>query len=179
MKTSDKLKACVEGYDPPPFFFREEFQGNVRLVAWTSRLDHLKSAFYRIIESFPETVEVLFKVKIDSPDDADEWHRYYGRIAHGTLESGIRANELCVFQDGGNQLCVRIPDTPEYIALDDHNILFVYSQRPSFRQALVESGLKEQANPLLFEKPHWHVMPKDSDIHRERFINAIGLNDEG
>src|SRR5438874_2089711 len=72
-------KAVREGYAPAPFFFREEYQPSAhRWAAWTGVLAEFVALFFRVLECFPEEVEVLLKVERDNASPRDPWQRYCG-----------------------------------------------------------------------------------------------------
>ena len=151
-------KAVRDGYSPPPFFFRQDYQaGNKRWVAWADSVEDLKPLFYRLLDSFTEEVEVLFKnERDDSPQStADPWQRYHGACLLKEVASAIRRHEELVFQDGGNQLCIRCADEGDYLALDEHGILFLYAEGDGFAALCRELGFEEGVRPLLYEGGHW------------------------
>jgi len=121
----ENLKAFEDKYAPSPFYFRQKYDNGFRYVAWTPRIGQLKQVIYDIIDNLSENLGILLKIGFEG--NSDEFHRYYGEVTKANLMPIIKQHELYIFSDGGHQLCVRDLDTEEYIALDEHDILFIYS----------------------------------------------------
>lgn len=176
-KTKNKIefrpKALAKGYHPSAFFYKERRKEGVRLTAWTPQLDQLKQVFYDLLETFPEGIEVLLKTMDDQR--TEKWKRFYGRPKLSTLREVIRSNEKFVFQDGGGQLSIKNPHTREYITLDEHGTLYVYSDSSQFLELFRRHRFTEQKKSLILDFGHWHVFPKAADRLRIRFIKALNL----
>src|SRR5205809_6875976 len=141
MTPPQPAKAVREDYGPPPFFFREEYQpGEHRWAAWTSALADLKALFFRVLECFPEEVDVLLKVEVDNASPRDPWQRYCGTCSLEALVGVTRAHEELVFRDGGSQLCVRCAGGSDYLALDEHGIFFLYTEEEGFADLFRDMG---------------------------------------
>jgi hypothetical protein len=168
------LKAGVEGYNPNAFFFKQEYSEGTRFVAWTPTLSQLKALVYDILKIFASDLEILLKVRIRGKDD-EAWNRYYGEIEHSKLTDVLKNNELYVFQDGEHQLCVRDTGSGEYIALDDHDTLFIYSDFEQVMAICKKNGFENREEKLISETGHWHCELKDSAVLCQKLINALSL----
>jgi hypothetical protein len=135
----------------------------------------LKQLFYRILQTFTTNVEILLKIEKECKSGEQQWNRYYGEVSIDRLQKIIKSNEKYVFQDGSNQLCVKRSDTGEYIVLDDHGILFIYSGSLCFAELCKEAGLEERLEKLIYASGHWHRSPKDADKLANKFIRDLGL----
>ncbi len=172
-----KAKAIREGYAPGPFFFRQQYHPHAeRWVAWTPSLPDLQALTYRVLSCFPDEVEVLVKLAADhEPAGAeDPWCRYHGACSPQDLSAAIRDQEALVFTDGGSQLCVRCAGG-DYLALDEHGILFYYSEDDGFAAVCEEFGLELQHKELLYEAGHWHYRPGQVGEGWRRFCQRLGL----
>jgi hypothetical protein len=171
-------KAVREGYAPAPFFIRQEYEaGSIRWVAWTNSLPDLKSLFYHILDAFPETVEVLLKIKQPGADGvaADSWRRFHATCPVEEFAAAVRENETFAFQDGSSQLCAMCGGGGDYFALDDHGIFFLYADNEGVGKLLQRKGFEERTEELLSDAPHWHVGSSQAQEQRERFIARLGL----
>jgi len=169
LKSFAWARACGRG----AFFFRQKHSGGFRLVAWTSELPQLKRLVYSILDTFPEEVEVLLKLREKEFDD--RFSRYLGPVRRDKLIETMKVKEPFVFADGGSQLCVKRLDTDEFIALDDHGILFIYSDSPQFVDLCRRKGLKRQRRALIYAHDHWHIRRKDSVRVGRGLVKALGL----
>jgi len=168
-----KSRSWDPNYNPRPFFFRQRYSGGFRLVAWTPELSQLKALVYSILDTFPDSVEALLKLREE--EFSDRFSRYFGPVRRNDLVETIRRNESFVFSDGGNQLCVKRPDADDHIALDDHGILFIYSDSPHFIDLCRRHGFRRKRRKLIFADGHWHVRPKDSVILGKSIVRQLGL----
>jgi hypothetical protein len=172
----DAPKAVVQGYAPRPFFFAQTSpQGSIRRVAWTGDLPQLKRLVYAILRHFTANALVLMKVGKEDVADGPVWTRYHGEAPLAKVIQAMQANERMVFQDGYTQLCVRDADTGDYIALDEHGVLYIYSDDPVFAQICTDSGLSEREEALISEHGHWRRALDNADDLQHRFISALGL----
>ncbi len=177
----DIHKAVVEEeYAPSPFFHEEVYYledetTSTRIVAWSEDLAQMRRLFFRILKTFTPTVEVLLKVYVDEDENGENtiWDHYYADMEHDRLIRGVTDNEAFVFRDGGHQLCVRDLDTDEYIALDDHGLLFLYSEDPVYYGLFRECGFELREDEIIYMLPHYHSMLEDDAC--DRFIRGLGL----
>jgi hypothetical protein len=169
----EKLKACLDGYNPLPFYFKQKYEQGLRYVAWTSNLPQLKQLVYDIINSFSENLEILLKISLE--DNPEEFQRYYTKIRKNDLISLMKQNELYIFSDGNHQLCIKRSDTGEYMALDDHDILFIYSDSQTNTDILKNNNFENREEKLIFDSGHWHIRPKDSEKLAEKLIKELNL----
>jgi hypothetical protein len=174
-------KAIREGYSPPPFFYREEYEPEkVRWVAWTGSVPQLKELLYRVLRCFPEDVQVLLKLQVAERADPNTgpWQRYYGTCSLETLLVAIEKNEAQVFTDGGSQLCVMCGGGGDYLALDEHGSFFLYADDEGVRELCGELGFEERQERLLTEDGHWHYRPGGNEAW-QAFIEQAGLQAVG
>jgi len=176
----DRLKATAGiAYNPAPFYRRQTGKAfAVRLAVWTANLAQLKALFYDILEGYPDEVEVLLSVPQRwDEEDNPVWQGFYNQVPYTTIINAIRRNEEFVFQDGSVQLCLKIPGSPEYIALDDHGILFIYFDPPEIIELLAEHGFAYREESLIYESPHWHVSHRDDRLRQDQFVSELGLKE--
>lgn len=166
-------KAIVKGYNPKPFFFKEEANFGSRYVAWTSDLNQLKNLVYTILQEFPEELDILFKQQKESK--TDEFNRYHGYVSKILFTDILQEYELYLFSDGFHQLCVRREDTGEYIALDDHGILFIYSDSEHIAKICLNNNFENRNEKLIFKQPHWHYSPAGSEKTKDIVIQKLSL----
>jgi hypothetical protein len=155
--------------------------GGARLVAWTGRLSQLRATFRQLLTELPEHVEVLLKISVERRRWAGQshareaWTRYYGTASKHKLEAAIATSDAFVFSDSRNQLCVRDPQTSEYVVIDDNGVVYVYSASERFRRVFQESGFEERVERLVGDEAHWDVVPPDGEGQERQFVSLLGL----
>ena len=87
----------------------------------------------------------------------------------------MKKNEFYIYSDGMHQLCIRDFNTDEYIALDDHDILFIYSNSQENVRILKNNNFEKRKEKLLMDLGHWHREPKDSKKLVEVLIKEMNL----
>jgi hypothetical protein len=178
MEATELPKAVAEGYDPAPFFFRDEYQpGAARWVAWSGSAERLSDLFYRVIGAFPDEVDVLFKVRRWAQGEPGEerWQRYHGECSLTALVDVVGEHEGMVFRDGDIQLCVMCGGGGDYLVVDDHGLFFLYTEDDGFAALCRKLGLEERREALLGQQPHWHASSDVFEQEQEQFITRLEL----
>lgn len=169
-------KAVREGYAPAPFVFEERHEsGDVRFVAWTSDLAQLKGLVYAVLEQFPDQVEVLFKTETGGETGRDGWQRYCAVVPRVAVVEAIRAVEELVFHDGGSMICIKRIDNGDYLALDEHATLFIYSSDRAYLQLCTQRGFENRVNELISATGHWQVRPAHHEGEEKQLIKMLAL----
>jgi hypothetical protein len=166
-------KAELTGYSEKPFFKNDKGYNQGRIVAWAGGADQQKQLFWSLAEVIGERIDYLFKEGIDTNSDGIVWRRISGGILSNDLKSAIESDSDLFFHDSGFQMCLRIPDNVDYFAYDEHGIFWIYSNDERFRMILEQAGLSKRDAPLICDKEHWHVRPKDAEQRLEHFIETL------
>ena len=176
MERKRKHKSIAKNYNPTPFYFREQCnRDETRLVVWSPNLNQMKEFFYQALRIFPEKVEVLLKIEKEDKGPQEKWDRYYGQLPRTELEEAIKQSETIIFQDGESQMNVRRQDTGDYITVDEHGIIYVYSKSERFEKLCQENGFGERLEKLVSDLGHWHISPKEAQRKRDKFIKNLNL----
>jgi len=169
-------KAVREGYAPPPFVFEERHEsGDIRFVAWTPDIPQLKRTLYAVLERLPEQVEVLFKTETGGGSARDGWQRYFATADLIAVVEAIREAEELIFHDGGSMICVKDVVTGDYIALDEHATLFIYSSDRAYLMLCERLGFENRKNDLISAAGHWQVRPAHHQEQERTFIDRLNL----
>ena len=174
-------KAVRQGYEPAPFFFVQtnESAGS-RVVAWAPALATMRDAFLALIETLPDSIEVLLKVEVDrehaEAESDDTWQRHYGVVARGALLEAIERCDGFVFQDSRNQLCLRDPVSFDYIVLDDVGVIYVYSEEAAFQDVLARLGFEQRIEALVNDEPSWSQIPPSGPEQEAEFVRLLRLS---
>ena len=171
-----RAKALRDNYTPTPFFFRQRSdQKQTRLVAWSANVPQMKELVYSVLRIFPQSIEVLLKVKKESKDENDIWARYHGKVNLDRFVKVMGSYESTVFQDGEVQLCVKRPDTGSYFVIDEDGLFFFYPYSEEIEKMCLKFKFEQRINELISEGGHWNFTPHEANVRRDKFITALGL----
>lgn len=177
-------------FDASPGYFREEFldgttaRGGSEAPATRVRLV-ISPPEPRAVDLFVEAIrmlggEMLVLLK-ETAGDADRGRPPHGRRYFG---QGIDAEALArvielkrdwLAEDGHHQLMARKAGTNDYVVLDDHGLLFVYSKDPRFEAWLASRGIPRRQPWVKTDVDHLHCMTEDHDFQIRSFARGLGL----
>lgn len=166
-------KTELNGYSEEPFFKIDTDYEQVRIIAWAGGAEQQEQLFWSLAEVIGERIDYLFKEEIDADAKGSVWRRISGGILFEDLKSVVEIDTELFFHDSGFQICLRIPDSEDYFAYDEHGIFWIYSRDERFRQSLEQVGLSERNASLICDSGHWHVRPKDAEQRLERLIETL------
>ena len=168
-------KAELNGYTEEPFYKSDKDYEEPRFIAWAGGADQQAQLFWILAEVIGERIDYLFKEEIDTNSDGIAWRRIFGGILYEDLKSVVESDADLFFHDSGFQFCLRIPESNDYFAYDDHGIFWIYSDGDDkrFLKALERAGLSERDAPLICDSAHWHVRPKNAEERLNIFIETL------
>jgi hypothetical protein len=71
---------------------------------------------------------------------------------------------------------VKDPECDRYLAFDDHGIFFLYQPLLEDAEFFETLGFKQRKAKLLFEIPHFHITPRNSEGLAKKFIAELQLD---
>jgi hypothetical protein len=167
-------KAVRPGYAPPPFYFKQTTKnGRIRWVAWPGNAARARTVFTALLRLMPEDVEVLLKLDKQDTGDGPAFTRYHGSADRDRLLEAIDGASDLSYRDGYTQLCVREPDSGEYVVLDEHGLIFVYSDA-ALVPPLAEH-LTEQPTELINEGGAWRRRTPTANDQSRKFVRRLDL----
>jgi hypothetical protein len=79
------------------------------------------------------------------------------------------------FYDGFHDLMLRRPETGDYIAFEEHGLVFIYTG-DDYSDTLEELGLIYKSNEkLIYQFDHWHYRPANGRHDLKNLIEELGL----
>jgi hypothetical protein len=178
-------------FDGSPGYFREEFlDGSGAVDAEGAPITR-----FRLVVSPPEATgvdlfieavrmlggELLVLLK-ETNGDADrgrapsKGRRYFGQAIEA--ERFARALELkrdWMAEDGHHQVMARCAGGNDYVVLDDHGLLFVYSRDARFEAWLDGHGIPRRRPWVKTDVDHLHCLTEDHDFQIRSFARGLGL----
>jgi len=152
------IKCAARGYAPGPFYLVQSNGNEKRYVAGFTDKDRIKLFLFAFIDGV--TDEVLVRI-VDGPGD-DDPVGYTGPVDKALLKRMIDKHELVIFHDGMHDLMIRDAVSGDYLAFDEHGLIYLYTSRDT--SGLMQGhGLQYRANGrLIHEFDHWHVSPPNA-----------------
>jgi hypothetical protein len=172
----NEVKAWAREYNESPFILEQKIDVGYRLVAWSEDLVLTKKAFYRISDTFPQTVEELPRIEFrENPESKPLWARYYGIVDRWRVFDVAQKNEIYVFPDGAHQLCIKEPEKDWHSAFDERGIFFLYLPTPEDADAFRSLGFEARHAEPIHSKPHFLHVPPDSEKLEMKFSEELQL----
>lgn len=173
MMTDKPIKSISTFFTAAPFYFIEPMGGGKRFVA--SFQDKAKTKTFLL--NFFETANEIY-VKIRNYENYEKRVEFVGKVTKQKLRDALEKYETLIFHDGYHDLMIRLPKTEEYVAFDEHGLVYVYTQN-DYSGILNDFGLAyKPAEKLIYEFDHWHYGPPNAKENLVQLIKELGLRKE-
>ncbi|TRZ42207.1 hypothetical protein [Robertkochia solimangrovi] len=110
------------------------------------------------------------QIKIRDLDNPKNPIDYSGSLGNAKLHELMTKHEDVIFHNGYHDLMIRNPDSGDYVAFDEHGLIFIYTNQ-DYSEIL--KNLEAEYKPdekLIYEFNHWHYcLPKG----REKLADMI------
>lgn len=143
-------------------------------MAWSSDYLNIRKALLALLDTFPAETDVLLKTRRGS-SEIKEYDRWHGDVATPTIQQAISDFPGYVYQCGFDVLCLRNPETHEYLALDEYGLLWFYSREMQRETTFKNAGFEHKRNPLITDSGLWIVTLQNHEELREAFTRQLGL----
>ncbi len=169
---SNKPIKCVsKDFTSNPFFLIQYNGFQKRFLASFQNKENIKQFLTLFID---QSVDEL-QVKIYDIEDSACPKEYEGVTTKAKLKDALQQYEEVVFHNGFHDLMIRHPETGDYIAFDEHGMIFIYTQEDYF-SILEDFGLAYKSNEKLIEEfDHWHYKSQDDVLNLQSLIIELGL----
>lgn len=170
--TNDKpIKCASYEFTKSPFYVIQSNGNDRRFIASFPDVQKIKQFLTLFIEQTLDEIQI----KIADYDDANRPLEYEGQSSKSELQTTLEKYEDVVFHDGFHDLMLRRPETGDYIAFDDHGLVFIYTE-DDYTNILEALGLIHKPDELLiYEYNHWHYRPPNGRKDLKDLINELGL----
>lgn len=171
MPTDKPIKCVSKDFKTSPFYLIQSNGSDKRFVASFQEGQKIKQFLTLFIE---ETSDEL-QIKIRDFDDKENPIDFEGQTAKSKLKHTLEKYEEVVYHDGYHDLMLRRPETGDYIAFDEHGLVFIYTQ-DNYSEKLEKFGLIYKANEkLIYQFDHWHYRPANGRQDLKNLIDELGL----
>lgn len=173
MTTDKPIKCASQEYKAAPFFLIQSNGSDKRFVVSFQDVEKIKLFFSSFLNSSKR-----FQVKIRDYKDYENPIDFSGATSQGKLAEILISYRDIIFHDGYHDLMIRNPDTGEYIAFDEHGLLFIYTTK-NYSDILTKMSLEYKANEkLIYEVGHWHYRPANGGENLHKLIEELELQQE-
>jgi hypothetical protein len=171
MTTDKPIKCAAKGFKKSPFFLIQSNGEEKRFVASFQDGQKIKQFLILFIDQSQDELQI----KICDFDDKENPVDFEGHATKSKLKAILDKYEEVVFHDGYHDMMLRRPETGDYIAFDEHGLVFIYSQ-DNYSDRLEKLGLNYKANEkLIYQFDHWHYRPANGREDLKKLIKDLGL----
>lgn len=170
--TTDKPIKCVsKDFKTSPFYLIQSNGSDKRFIVSFQDEKKIKQFLTLFID---QTLDEM-QIKIRDFDDKENPIDFEGQATKSKLNATLDKYEEVVFHDGYHDLMLRRPETGDYIAFDEHGLVFIYTQ-DNYSDTLEMLGLSYKANEkLIYQFDHWHYRPANGRQDLKNLIDELGL----
>lgn len=171
MKENKPIKCASKDFNTNQFYLIQSKGSDKRFVVSFQDGQKIKE----FLTSFIDNCSKGIQIKIRDFDDHDNPKDFDGQTTKSKLKTTIDKYEEVIFHDGYHDLMIRRPETGDYIAFDEHGLVFIYTQ-DNYSEILEKLGLTYKANEkLIYEFNHWHYRPTNGREDLKNLINELKL----
>lgn len=172
MQKDIPVKCISKEYDSNNFYLIQHNGENKRFVV--SFPSPIKNKEF--VEVYIHSIKNIFvEVKIVDLNDSQNPNELYARVNKDLLLQVLNKYSEFFFYDGFHELMVKTPDSSEYIALDEHGLIFIYTDF-NFSNFLEKQGLKYMPNQkLVYEFNHFHYRTPNAETNLKEIITLLSL----
>lgn len=165
--TDKPIKAASKYVSSKPFYLIQAHNSDRRYIVWLRDKIRIRTLLAGFINRAVSKADVKIRI-FESPE---EFIDYSGLVEKSALHLLMTKYEDVLFHNGYHDFMIRIPEIDEYIVLDEHGLIFIYSTK-DYQEIL--HGLEAEYRPdekLIYEFDHWHYCLAEG---REKLLLLIG-----
>lgn len=172
--SSQPIKAASKEFTTQPFYLIQSNGLDKRYVVSLRDKIRIRTLLAGFINQSKHSVQIKMR-DLDNPNQPVD---YSGELSKSRLHELITVHEDVIFHNGYHDLMFRNPDTGDYLAFDEHGLIFIYTNE-DYSEILrnFEAEYKPDEK-LIYELKHWHyclpegqeklaVMIKDFELRKE------------
>lgn len=154
-----------------PFYLIQSNGPNKRYVL--SLRDKTKISTF--MAGFIDETESEVQIRIRDLDELENPTEYSGEANKSRLHEMMAKHDEVIYHHGKYDFMLRNPDTGDYIAFDEHGLLFIYTDQ-DYSEALDNLGAEHRPDEsLIYEFDHWHIGLPDGQEKLEALIKELDL----
>ena len=165
------IKAASKEFTDKPFYLIESNGAEKRYVVSLIDKTKIRTLLAGFINQSKHSVEIKV-IDLDSPDHPTD---YSGELSKSRLHELMTEHEDVIFHNGYHDLMFRNPDTGDYIAFDEHGLIFIYTNED---YSAILKNLEAEYRPnekLIYELNHWHYCLPEGQKKLAEMIKGFEL----
>jgi len=167
------IKAASANFTNDPFYLIQTNGYDKRYVVSLREKEKLKSFFAEFINEADE-----LQVRIRDLDKVDDPIEFSGAATPNQLMEIMEKHEDIIYHHGKYDFMLRNPETGEYIAFDEHGLLFIYTDG-DYSKTLDTLGTEHRPDEaLIYEYDHWHFGLPEGAEKLKALINDLNLEED-
>ena len=171
MTTDKPIKCASKDFKTSPFYLIQSNGADKRFVVSFQDAEKIKL----FLSSFVEGADTELQIKIRDFDDHENPIDFDGDVTETKFKTVLDKYEEVIFHDGYHDLMIRRPNTGDYVAFDEHGLVFIYTQE-NYSDKLNNLGLVYKAKEkLIYEFGHWHYRSASGREDLKNLISELGL----
>lgn len=171
MTTDKPIKCASKYFKTSPFYLIQSNGADKRFVVSFQDGEKIKLFLTIFIDSSDSDLQVKIRDFRDHENPID----FDGTVTKAKLTSALHKYAEVIFHDGFHELMLMSPNTGDYIAFDEHGLVFIYTKY-NYAGALNKYGLTYKASEkLIYEFDHWHYRSAYGREDLNQLINELGL----
>lgn len=150
--SNQPIKAVSKEFTNKPFYLIQSNGTYKRFVVSLKDKVRIKTLLSGFINQSQNNVQIKLR-DLDNPKKPIE---YSGLLSKSKLHELMTIHEDVIFYNGYHDLMFRNPDSGDYLAFDEHGLIFIYTNQ-DYSGVLknLEAEYKSDEK-LIYEFNHWH-----------------------
>jgi hypothetical protein len=165
------IKCASRDFTKSPFYLIQINNSEKRYVVSFQDIEKIRS----FILHFAGKAKGDLQIKIRDFSDRGNPVDYTGTVTLEKLKEVLEAYEELLFHNGYHDLMLRLPESGEYIAFDEHGLMFIYT-RGEYKPLLESMNIPfKPEEKLIYEFDHWHYSPANGKEDLRKLITELNL----
>lgn len=169
--TEKPVKCASKEFNVEAFYLIQANRSEKRYVAYFKEAAQIKMFLLGFIDKAQNEI----RVKIRDMDDPEHSLDFEGSVDKQKLKNALETFKSLLFYDGYHDLMLRLPETGDYVAFDEHGLIYVYT-KADYAPLLNSLGLRYRPKEkLVYQYDHLHYRPANAREDLKKLANELGL----
>lgn len=168
--TNRPIKATSSEFNPDDYFLIQTNEDDKRYIISSQN----KEKLHKIITDFLEQINDTVQIQLVVINEEDE-EQFFGDLNKNETLTILSKHSEVIFHHGFHDLMLRNPESGDYIAFDEHGLIFIYSNL-DFRDYLNKLEIQYLPNEkIIYELNHLHYSIPNGNKLLNKLIEDLRL----